>query len=479
MVVSPRYNKNMLSSSINNRIPPPSAYDESSIGSSGSDKKSTPIHPSSPRMLSRSQYLLRIHHVVALVGIGALIGSFLTAYTTNNSIPDQLGVQLPFNTNFDSHQNTRALITDTSKDAAPEQHDNMRASSVSNTEISLETDSSKNMIPKDEIAYNVVSDVDSDEPWPRIAWLMSFPNSGTSFTTRLIRHATKKATATNYGFSNAVHVEEVKDKISLPVHEGELEGPFWSDPHMFETYSQLDTGYVLTKTHCGSRCFLCQPKEYIETAHTFLNRCLSGERRDKDKVMSKTRYDKSLVKKAVHLIRDPFDNVVSRYHLELGVLEKKDPKEFKKYSKDREGFRKFCSKWDAEFAGKEQRNFNIDDKLLAYIKDVPCHSDFFRYVQWHNLASTATRNLQIPTLRLHYESYEDNLEGNLNKLLTFLELEKIGETAAFIPGKRYRNYYTSDEVKALSKMLKELAYIDMWPLLEHYFDEDIISEAGR
>ena len=74
-----------------------------------------------------------------------------------------------------------------------------------------------------------------------IAWLLSFPNSGTSFTTALVRNVTKKATATNY-FSNTRY------GMNKPIIESEENGPFYAP---VPNRPLPDSGFILTKTHCG------------------------------------------------------------------------------------------------------------------------------------------------------------------------------------------------------------------------------------
>lgn len=144
----------------------------------------------------------------------------------------------------------------------------------------------------------------------RVAWLMSFPNSGTSFTSKLVRHSTRTHTATNYGEEN---IDETKGE-SVPVFSNHTEGPFWTDPLSHPEYEEpLD--FVLTKTHCGGRCEKCGPSKYVENPHLFLKDCLSGKRGYRvgkgNTVFEDVFYNPDLVARAVHLIRNPFDNVVS------------------------------------------------------------------------------------------------------------------------------------------------------------------------
>jgi hypothetical protein len=111
---------------------------------------------------------------------------------------------------------------------------------------------------------------------PKISWLMSFPNSGTSFTMTTVARMSNRSIATNY--ADEVTAADQSDSLSIYIRRPE--GPFW--PGMSGKMSSpraLPDSFVLTKTHCGSRCVKCGPKEYIETPERFLQRCSSGHAR--------------------------------------------------------------------------------------------------------------------------------------------------------------------------------------------------------
>ena len=114
-------------------------------------------------------------------------------------------------------------------------------------------------------------------------------------------------------------------------------------------------GYILTKTHCGGTCFGCPPQKYLQTQQQFQNSCLSGDYR-KDGTTERTNYDPSIVSKAMHLIRDPFDNIVSRFHLKRNAMTHAGDMEWlAKYSNSREGFRDFCDFVNTRNWGKEEQ----------------------------------------------------------------------------------------------------------------------------
>mmetsp|Transcript_15856 Transcript_15856/g.33163 ORF Transcript_15856/g.33163 Transcript_15856/m.33163 type:complete len:407 (-) Transcript_15856:288-1508(-) len=301
----------------------------------------------------------------------------------------------------------------------------------------------------------------------KVAFLMSFPNSGTSYTSRLVRTVTGHNTASNYGLETPG-----EDGKSAPVFDFSPEGPFWSQP-TDARITRPTKGYLLTKTHCGGRCDKCSTDKYIETHQTFLQRCLEGEYTTGDGSgglqVLRGHYDKSMVRKAVHLIRDPFDNIVSRFHLAHNRLKKRGHnKSVEKYSKSREGFRAFCSDLAETYRSDEEESRFYAD-VLDDAKEVPCHADFFRYVQWHNLAFATTWDLGIPAMILHYENYTTNFMETKHLLLEFLDQEDNNPPPEFIMGKTYRDYFTEDEVHAVNRMFSKLALETTWNHTKHYF----------
>jgi len=299
---------------------------------------------------------------------------------------------------------------------------------------------------------------------PRVAWLMSFPNSGTSYTLGLVASASNMTLASNYGWEHGG-----KEGISIPIFEG---GPYWLDPDS----DRRPTKTVLTKTHCGGYCHNCRVRKSVETPHSFLLHCATAEGKERfnesEPFHSKRHvYDTSNVDRAVHLIRDPLDNMVSRYHLGIHKVTKQNSTDLiERYTYTPEGFRNYCE--DQEYAHDEKTSDYVDQAVLRLIKDIPCHLDLFRYVQWHNLAFIATNDfLQIPTHVLHYENYSNAFDETVESLLDFLELPNTGVMTPFETGKSYRTYYTSPQIRALRNATMRLALPITWQHLHHYLND--------
>ncbi|KAL9190530.1 hypothetical protein ACHAXT_000236 [Thalassiosira profunda] len=350
----------------------------------------------------------------------------------------------------------------------------------------------------------------------KIAWLMSFPNSGTSFTLLLIRRASNFTVATNYGMEGNLG----PDGKSVPVDERSAAGPFWlHPPHIMQedatSADEREGGYksgtklgksgtygippatasILTKTHCGSRCAFCPPERYLETSSSFLTRCLSGSRKVAVQPDGKgsdgkatrnrkqlTQYEKhstyhpSLVEKAVHLIRNPFDNLVSRFHHEQKEHKKKgDAKWTQRYSNDVVGFKKWCADEDAVFAAAEGKAdweaYGYPADLPRYFEGVSCHGELLRYVQWHVRALRAVEMLDIPVMYVYYEDYSTNLKGSTDRMLGFLNLDRVAKLPSFDSNKDYTAHFTQEERAVASHFMQRMANEKGRKLLERYWVE--------
>ncbi len=301
----------------------------------------------------------------------------------------------------------------------------------------------------------------------RIAWLMSFPNSGTSYTSYLIRTVTQTNTASNYGHESGIE-EQFSPSVGI-FNDNDNPIPSWTES--WNTHLQQPSkGFILTKTHCGGFSFCTACDSFIYNSHMFLKKCLEGDyvtnaTSASGLEVSKGFASKDKIARAVHIIRDPFDNVVARFHLERRTLEKKNKAH---YPNSRDGFRQFCDDLGKIEKAQKQARVFFEDVLDL---EIPCKADFYRYIQWHNMAFTTTWDLEIPTLVIHYESYTTSLNETKDALLEFLEQEAVADAPPFVTGKTYRDYYTADEIDAVSKMTERLALRETWQHTKHYFGQ--------
>lgn len=409
----------------------------------------------------------------------------------------------------------------------------------------------------------------------QLAWLMSFPNSGTSYTSQLVRDLTRTWTATNYGDESGAARQRVDSDSRLSSSrmmreetdyfwDDEDEGPFWIQPNAASPHDSYYTApplsaFVLTKTHCGIRCVQCPPEAYAESTYSFRHQCLAtrwktptrtiatptstvqeDENDDTDAKpqsqppMGRTRiqtgtYPIHNVRKAVHLVRNPFDNVVSRFHLtqkQKGsrrptlnrTKQQQQPNHHELpqpiphqqlYPLTRQGFLDYCLGIDFLFTNNEIQYAHFHDpettssdpnsgsstsKCQSHVMTdlwmVPCHADFLRYVEWHNLAFVTTRDYQMETLVIHYDWYNpvDNprrWNQTVTGLLQFLNLpgihpSKDSDLPPFDMDNVYDDYFTRSEKLIVRRAFEFMASPQTWEHVKEYFpsDEDSPTESG-
>ena len=300
---------------------------------------------------------------------------------------------------------------------------------------------------------------------PRIVWLASFPNSGTSYTISLIQTASGQGIATNNG---ELHLDP-NTGLSRPISPS---GPYWSTTTTTVNVSSPEH-FILTKTHCGGYCQACKPGHYIESPHSFLTHCIESygvffDESTKTAIQRTTYYPRDNVAKTIHLIRNPFDNIVSRFHLlQNKWTRRNDTEALEKFTADKEGFRAYC-----KATQHLTNNRLVDPVALKLLQDVPCHDEVFRLMQWHNLMFITSDNLlQIKSLVIHYEDYETHLNETLETLLEFLALPHTGrDVPVFVPGKTYLDFFTPEERRKMKQGSQWLASPKTWEHIHHYFD---------
>ncbi|KAL3815403.1 hypothetical protein ACHAXA_011521 [Cyclostephanos tholiformis] len=342
----------------------------------------------------------------------------------------------------------------------------------------------------------------------KVAWLMS----GTSFTSLLIRLASNTTSGTNYG----METNPGASAMSVPIYDWSEFGPYWIHPPG-NVFSSRDIdknkqggdfirnydipppdSSIITKTHCGSRCVFCPPQEYLETDLSFLGSCLSGSRRVPARIKHRAdvdasaieaaykngtlltylagtntaiqykkqhvMYDPAVVEKAIHLVRNPFDNLVSRFHHE----QKENPKRGKtrwvnRYSNDVTGFKRWCADEDTiSERTNDERSANwtlygYPEDIVKYFHGVSCHAEFLRYVHWHLMSIRVVEILEIPVLFVHYEDYKRGVSKETDRMLSFLNLDRVGtKLPEFHSNKDYSRYFSLEERAAASDLMRRL-----------------------
>lgn len=277
-----------------------------------------------------------------------------------------------------------------------------------------------------------------------IAWLLSFPNSGTSYTIINTMIMSNKTTASNYG-------HEARQRKS----SGER---VWSDtgPYLLDDRLARPT-VTLTKSHCSTSA---------RTYGAFEHVCRSTT----DDVDVPQVYDGDLVDRVVHLVRHPLDNLVARKHLiyrhasEMGDL---SAEQIERFGDTREGFLAWCRYYDRQRAATFAQSAQ---SLLNDLRQrIPCVTDLIEYVKWHNFATNLTASYQRPVHVLHYEDYGLDYNTTVDHLLHFLNLSAVAEPLPFT-AHSYHDYYTEAHRAAVSDLLRYAAEPAVMELLHRYFD---------
>lgn len=302
-----------------------------------------------------------------------------------------------------------------------------------------------------------VSDSQNDRARsPELVWIMAYPNSGTTYTLALLEKVTKSSMATNY------QGDVLQPVPNVPIYKDQPQGPFWrglEDKPLPETS-------VLVKTHCAG--YKEDPAEVFDMPlSNFVRRCgrttiLSPKTKGKN---VDGWYDSKSVRKAIHVIRSPFDNLIARfnnYHF------KQDRRGKHPFEKTREGFRGFCRMRDADFDVKYRKS-TMPSSIRALAKRTMCHDNVIAYVLWHNRAFEAIDHLKLNTIQIRYEDYEDNFDETYSELMSFLDLPKKEKPLEFYSGHHYDDYYTKEDRENVGALIKALASERTWEAVRQYF----------
>eukprot|EP00986_Skeletonema_menzelii_P005178 scaffold1819_cov128-Skeletonema_menzelii.AAC.2 len=211
---------------------------------------------------------------------------------------------------------------------------------------------------------------------------------------------------------------------------------------MKRTFIPPTQGYILTKTHCDGYCLDCFVRKVLKEVKAFAKECGKGHYVSQNTTSGKfhainayTPLEK--VACAIHIIRDPFDNIVARFNYEIKRMkEEADSNHFlTKYPKTRDGFQNYCHDLGEKYRAKEKKYGIYKHDMFDLIKDVPCYSEFFRYIKWHDLAFSTTSDLGIPSMTIFYEDYANNFNKTKDNLLQFLQQDEVFDPPSFVAGK--------------------------------------------
>ena len=283
----------------------------------------------------------------------------------------------------------------------------------------------------------------------------------------MVEQASNRSTATNYG----LEVTDYKNP-SIPLHSHYPEGPYWEGSHKHQL---PENGYILTKTHCGGRCVRCGASQYVVNASTFLDACArTTARLGKNRRTLDNRMDPRRVAKVVHLLRNPFTNIVARFHLESRNLFRREQRTGQWLPKNATGMRNFCQILD-EFYADEEIGI-LEPKLRDIMAKVPCRAEFFKWTQWHNRLGQVLPSMgvePIPVLTLYYEDYHANLNETAGRVLDFLKLEpEVLPYRSFRELPSYADHFSVNQRKAAWNLMETLATPWTWERIQRYRNDE-------
>lgn len=263
-----------------------------------------------------------------------------------------------------------------------------------------------------------------------------------------VLRTTNLSTATNHG-------QEVDRVGRFAVRPDVADSPFLLMPGL------ATPRLVLTKTHCSGYCFDCAP---VRSTEEFMAACRSGTYSDKGRIQ-KALYPTTLVGKAVHIIRSPYDGLVSR--MRHSLYSKRTPiftEENRKIFSSASGLLPWCQHMDERFRLSTMSNVS---EFAAWL-EVPCYSLIIRYTLWHNAAVDTVRRLDLPVLVVHYENYTSNFESTVGGILDFLELKARHPPPPFESGKTYHDMFADSHARDLAGIVWSLATEETRSLVGHY-----------
>ena len=313
----------------------------------------------------------------------------------------------------------------------------------------------------------------ADEYTPRILWLMAWPESGEDYIAETIQRVSNRSGATNYG-----ELVTLPQFFSIPIYPLHSEGPYWEGlaGQFGNKVRRLPERHVLTLTHCSFTCFFdCPPKEYYaESESSFSKQCgKTTARVAPDAEIVTFQYSMDRVSKAIHLIRNPFHNVIQRFFKERE--KRKDDTSFSEEYPElpKKGFQKWCRFMDDKYEKEDAKVYS--KKHLKLAKKALCHAEFYKYVQWHNHAFATTQDLEQTTVVYYEDLYEETFEETIDKIVDMLEMGRVDKPIAFSPPHDYSRFYSLEMRNDIRNFVKLLASKETWNHLKHYFDPGSIE----
>eukprot|EP00555_Chaetoceros_dichaeta_P002910 CAMPEP_0198250852 /NCGR_PEP_ID=MMETSP1447-20131203/1877_1 /TAXON_ID=420782 /ORGANISM="Chaetoceros dichaeta, Strain CCMP1751" /LENGTH=559 /DNA_ID=CAMNT_0043935749 /DNA_START=109 /DNA_END=1788 /DNA_ORIENTATION=+ len=333
---------------------------------------------------------------------------------------------------------------------------------------------------------------------PTLTYLLTYPMSGTTYTVHLIEATTSTNTATNHDSffvrSNDLITSKLTTATPLPKKALSSSSESNTSPFWHNDKYALPTTHILTQTHCGG----INGFSKVLPDYAFDHQCRTVHYRDGNTTVTPRKHWDSK-KRTIHLIRDPFSNVVSRFHAwrweQIAISGGLGKRSFSFHSspeEDKTMFQGYCKQVDL----MDVRGFvDTDDlELRTVLRAIPCGLEFMKYVSWHILADRMKRESDSMTfgvsndgsslsavtgksLTIYYEDYASQSKTNyvVTMMAEFLDLDlgtiDYSQRPAFTGGRTYTDYFTAEERDAVKQLFRIMLAHDKgtWNLLKVYF----------
>lgn len=283
------------------------------------------------------------------------------------------------------------------------------------------------LYPSTRVRYLDTSIPEDDQMAPELAHVLAYPCTGSDYVIDVIHKLTGKTTSTNYGHTlkEATGITTRNSYASVPVFKERINGPWLYTNHL--PLPEQST-YVPVLSYCGGYCARCFPGRYVMKRDTFIEQCVTGTHfkpsdfnngENEYGWTEERKYDGAMIKKIGILVRSPIDVVTSRFlyfsNSYAGELDWSQ-----RYDQNRKGFLAYCDENKVTYADEEAKWWDEDIRMAGL--DIPCYAEFFKLIQWHNLANEMVDHMGLPYRYFYYETFQSNFTTQATNFLDFYKL---------------------------------------------------------
>jgi hypothetical protein len=306
----------------------------------------------------------------------------------------------------------------------------------------------------------------SPPPTPDIVWLMTMSNAGSSFLISLVARATNFSMATNYG-QDVTPTKHYSISINPRLHCG----PYWAglgDTALTSTKRKLPNNSVLVHTYCQTKT-----TTFVPTLEEYMQDCVTtfGRTAPDPTILTRHEYPLSRVTKAIHLIRNPISQIITKFQKEF-KSHVQDTSWRSDYPLTKSGFKKWCQAADVRTETLFHEYYSAG--TVQTMQETPCGRYIAEFISWHNHAFDTIASLDIPELVIYHDDlYDDSLETTLHTMLDFIELkqqtmpsQRLGDSDIDV-----NEFLSRSDFKQIRRLVQKLATDETWSHLERYFKD--------